>query len=1290
MSIYDIFNKYIYEIDQILIKNKSLEYIYEKIKDELKIYHENPILLKPYIENFIIKLIGSFDKSRSNNLYLKKILYNLSSIVGPKSFSTYLPHDIQYLPILVDNLTQYDLEWEDVYINILWLAIVCKNPFNLSLIKSKQKFSNQHVGQSTVELTHKITLICQYMVGSSVVRISKTGDRTYLLDGSLASRASAYLAGQYLSRPEIFQKELAGFLSWAVHNIHALSLVTMENIYTVRSILLALSYTFKYGGRDDMLPYAKDMLEKCLHLNHIVSSDQVIIRKTYLKLLQRLAIIILNPNLAIERHHRINNQQILHIKGKRKDRDNSQLVQIDDVNPNINEKEPFSKENLVRDNDQIPKAIDVSFNIIQETLEHLITGLSDVDMDVNYTAAKGIARISLQLPDEYLEHLMKIVIKLFGDNATLNHCHGGCLCVAEMARQKLLQSQFILQIIPCLIKALFYEKRMGTTVVGEKVRDAACYALWSFARTYPSNQMKQHLKSIVENLLFVALFDSDKKCRRAASATFQEYVGRYGENCIPAGIEILTKVDFCDVCNLRRCYISLAPFIVSLKTSFPSACDYIGIADDQSVLPTLHEYPYFEPLLNFVISNRLLGFCNLESKVLAGLCVEYMLTRIINAFYDDEYIGFKGIDKEVVGDSLLKDPTCKDIQNLIRYFCQESLKYFQLSRGQNENSDSFSRYGALIGLGHILKGTFNGYIKIIKRIFNSLNRSKYSIHDKSLNVIERNDSINYDKFNENNWTHILVSQQNISMIRQLIHAEANVKEVNRDKNFDYGTLNNGQILRLSALCSLICNMCDSEDLMFCLLREDQVNLDYSLLFSILNNVVDPAIFYPQDIVKTIDPYFNQNGLSSLKALGELLIKRLDNIDPQITESMEIKNFARENMKNHYMKILRCTMNPAPEGVAEDNLLISSCKALPNIPIQLLCLPDKDISDKSDILNNSQDLYDITLIYDVFTHLNSSGRFSCQLRKESLIAYTKIVVSYLDNVKITDTSRSTFDTAKLMQCLVISLSDRTLDPSYGDIGRVVRSAGVDCAGTFLLHFASFDTNFMVASAMAAQSCSSCDKLRLNACTALSAVAALYCRQNENEKNDENANIKEMLPPMLEITRISYFWNSLSHIYSQDINWLSVYQAFPALMPLLNIPECRENALLELLFSFGSTVSFTSESSISALRNYLKNSNSYQIQAFSQTINLIYKSRSLNPSSSRWLQFFILNWLRAVDAILNLKMIVYNQTYIKQKLCVHYIAEDSSIINIRDLHRYHLHGPARLGIFFKNFLPPGLDI
>ncbi|CAK9292225.1 unnamed protein product [Gordionus sp. m RMFG-2023] len=177
MSIYDIFNKYIYEIDQILIKNKSLEYIYEKIKDELKIYHENPILLKPYIENFIIKLIGSFDKSRSNNLYLKKILYNLSSIVGPKSFSTYLPHDIQYLPILVDNLTQYDLEWEDVYINILWLAIVCKNPFNLSLIKSKQKFSNQHVGQSTVELTHKITLICQYMVGSSVVRISKTGDR---------------------------------------------------------------------------------------------------------------------------------------------------------------------------------------------------------------------------------------------------------------------------------------------------------------------------------------------------------------------------------------------------------------------------------------------------------------------------------------------------------------------------------------------------------------------------------------------------------------------------------------------------------------------------------------------------------------------------------------------------------------------------------------------------------------------------------------------------------------------------------------------------------------------------------------------------------------------------------------------------------------------------------------------------------------------------------------------------------------------------------------------------------
>ena len=81
-----------------------------------------------------------------------------------------------------------------------------------------------------------------------------------------------------------------------------------------------------------------------------------------------------------------------------------------------------------------------------------------------------------------------------------------------------------------LQKGLLFDIRKGSHSIGSNVRDATCYVYWSLARAEVGHLLKPYALEMARNLVITALFDREVHVRRAASAAFQENVGRIVSN----------------------------------------------------------------------------------------------------------------------------------------------------------------------------------------------------------------------------------------------------------------------------------------------------------------------------------------------------------------------------------------------------------------------------------------------------------------------------------------------------------------------------------------------------------------------------------------------------------------------------------------------------------------------------------------------------------------------------------------------------------------------------------------
>ena len=170
---------------------------------------------------------------------------------------------------------------------------------------------------------------------------------------------------------------------------------------------------------------------------------------------------------------------------------------------------------------------------------------------VRWAAAKGVGRLTERLPQIAGDDVLDAILGLFEDPEKENNWHGACLTLAELARRGLLLPGRLEEVIPLVVTAIHvrticcrkpypkefnpilhvlcayqYDVPRRQTSVGAHVRDSACYTFWAISRAYSPEVLKPFVKSIAQAIVTAFLFDREVNCRRAASAAFQELVGR--------------------------------------------------------------------------------------------------------------------------------------------------------------------------------------------------------------------------------------------------------------------------------------------------------------------------------------------------------------------------------------------------------------------------------------------------------------------------------------------------------------------------------------------------------------------------------------------------------------------------------------------------------------------------------------------------------------------------------------------------------------------------------------------
>ncbi|KAL3803856.1 hypothetical protein HJC23_004018 [Cyclotella cryptica] len=463
--------------------------------------------------------------------------------------------------------------WESIYSLLNWLGIISLVPFDLHTIDSSLESEATHSMSSSQQSGGSMTLV-QSILSTSV---------SHLNDSGPTREAAAACLASLLSRPDLEQSELEGFVIWSAQvmywfrtgncssndefcrshsngdelasntNISSTMLPMSSNppsVFLIMGILQTLAAIFKSGHRSNLLSTQQKLngiellWEQCILVAE-GSIGSMLLRKLLVKLFARIGCAYLPPRVAAWRYHRGRRSLLENLM-------NSGVPVATGQSENV-----ASDKETSQDGNELFLIPDQ----VEDAMGQLLLSLTDPSTIVRWSSAKGIGRLTERLPAVCADDVLDAILQTCSDPERDRNWHGACLCLAELARRGLLLPNRLKEVVPIVVQAIGYDVRRGQHSIGAHVRDAACYTCWAFARAYSPEVLRPHVKELSEALVLTSLFDREVNCRRAASAAFQESVGRQGADNFKHGIEILTAADYFSLGNRVDAYLNIALMI---------------------------------------------------------------------------------------------------------------------------------------------------------------------------------------------------------------------------------------------------------------------------------------------------------------------------------------------------------------------------------------------------------------------------------------------------------------------------------------------------------------------------------------------------------------------------------------------------------------------------------------------------------------------------------------------------------------------------------------------------------
>ncbi|KAF7283125.1 hypothetical protein GWI33_001275 [Rhynchophorus ferrugineus] len=496
------------------------EKTYEKFSFILSQYIEQPHLLDLHISSILQKFV-EIVRNNENPINLKHKAFSYMFVVvnvrGYKDIVRHLPHEVADFEPVLRLLEAQDPNdpdtWTTRYILLLWLSIIVMIPFHLSRFDG----FDDNTDKKTI-MDRVLTII-----------------KTYAVVPDKCRDAAAFLSYKFITRNDVKEIHLKEFFYWGMSQ----SLSKDSNIFVKYGTLACIASIIKHGKREDILPHAHTLLEWIINSEFKENSGSNVQKLTY-KIIQRIGLTFLPPKVAAWRYTRGNRCLVANLSA-------AGDLETDKSDEEIND--------LATD-------IDVP-DEVEEVIDQLIQGLRCPDSVVRWSAAKGVGRVTARLPKDLADEVVGSVLELLGPRENDAAWHGGCIALAELARRGFLLPTRLSQVVPLVLKALVYDEPRGFSSVGSHIRDAACYVCWAFARAYEPEDLAPYVGGIASTLLVVTCFDKEINCRRAASAAFQENVGR--QATFPYGIDILTQADFYAVSVRNNAYLNISVYIAQFE-----------------------------------------------------------------------------------------------------------------------------------------------------------------------------------------------------------------------------------------------------------------------------------------------------------------------------------------------------------------------------------------------------------------------------------------------------------------------------------------------------------------------------------------------------------------------------------------------------------------------------------------------------------------------------------------------------------------------------------------------------